>query len=325
MIKFSKFNSNISNIGQKNINKAFSLIEISVVIFIIGLLIIGISEGINMAYEARVSAARSLTMNAPMKSIDGLELWLETTSRLSLSKDPNSVSSISNPEDDQAIGMWNDIKDQGTIKYNAVQSNSSYRPVFKKDGINKLPALYFDGVNDFIAYNLVAGETRIHALNNFVIFVVAFPLSSCVNGSSGGSGQKYVIYPQHGSAIYTTMSSMAGSGISVCTNYINAVEHSGYYMPLMITYSNTINKPVQITLKYDKIGSSLTSTLYVNSSSQLTGSSTYNVFPSFNFGGGSWGYFKGYIGEIIIYSNELRDSDRNLIERYLMDKWRINN
>ncbi|NBX52514.1 MAG: prepilin-type N-terminal cleavage/methylation domain-containing protein [Proteobacteria bacterium] len=320
MTKFHK-------IKLSNLKKAFSLVEISIVVLIIGLLIVGVSKGIDMVYEARVATARGFTMNAPMKSIEGLELWLETTSQSSLSKDSSSVSSLSNPEDNQPIGMWNDIKNQGTIKYNAIQSNSSYRPVFKKDGINKLPALYFDGVDDFIAYSLVDGETRVYALNNFVIFAVVFPLSSCVNtsGATGAtSGQKYAIYPQYG-LVYSNMGSMAGAGISVCTNYINAVEHSGYYMPLMITYSNTINKPVQITLKYDKIGSSLTSTLYVNSSSQLTGSSTYNVFPSFNFGGGNWGYFKGYIGEVIIYSNELKDSDRNLIEKYLMDKWRINN
>ena len=61
-------------------HKAFSLIEISVVIVIIGILIAGISSGIDMFQDYRLTSARNLTKNAPISRIPDLKLWLETTS-----------------------------------------------------------------------------------------------------------------------------------------------------------------------------------------------------------------------------------------------------
>ena len=68
--------------GKKPIfyKKAFSLIEISVVIVIIGILIAGISNGIDLYQDYRLTSARNLTKNAPISRIPDLKLWLETTS-----------------------------------------------------------------------------------------------------------------------------------------------------------------------------------------------------------------------------------------------------
>lgn len=52
--------------------KAFSLVEISVVILIIGLLISGISRGIDLYNDYRITNAKSLTLNSRVGRINNL-------------------------------------------------------------------------------------------------------------------------------------------------------------------------------------------------------------------------------------------------------------
>ena len=320
---------------KNNLKKAFSLIEISIVILVVGVLIAGISRGLRMAYfEMRLVTARSLTDKAPVPNVEGLELWLETTLENSLAIGTTSFTNIKTPEDAQPIGRWNDLNPMAlnfSYKNHALQATSEYQPLYIKDGINGLPALLFDGLDDYIA------STTQFITNNFTVFIVGFPTikTSCALSASstpGTSGQRYIVYPQHGDIIFAGNNS-AGAGISLCTNFVSGFEHGSNYMPSTVNNtinSMTINKPIQITLKYKERVPSL----YLNSTNTYVGSTSLrNVFPGLTFGGGRpttptnygehYGYFKGYIGEIIVYSKDLSDADRKLIETYLIEKWRI--
>ena len=62
----------------KKLKLAFSLIEISVVILIIGILIAGISQGIDLFADYRFITAKNLTKNSRVGRIEDLEIWLET-------------------------------------------------------------------------------------------------------------------------------------------------------------------------------------------------------------------------------------------------------
>ena len=65
---------------MKNHSKlAFSLIELSVVILIIGILVLGVTQGSRMMYEAKLKSAISLTQSSPVISMENLVLWLEPT------------------------------------------------------------------------------------------------------------------------------------------------------------------------------------------------------------------------------------------------------
>ena len=310
---------------KNNFKKAFSLIEISIVILIVGILIAGISQGVDMVYDMRLATARSLTDKAPINAIDNLELWLETTSKESLATGTASFVNVENPADKQAIGRWNDLNPttlNSSYKNPALQPTLASQPLYMKDGINGLPALFFDGVNDHIASN-----NNFSIINNFTVFIVGFPQASCIKntvGNVGTSNQKYIFYPQHGDVVYVN-NNAAGAGVSLCENFIAPVEHTSNYMPYVIHDSREIKKPIQFTLKY----SNRKPTLYLNSTDSYSGNaSTKNVFPSLTFAGNiiagdNYGYFKGFIGEIIVYSTDLSDTDRKLIENYLIEKWRI--
>lgn len=297
------------------------------VILVIGILIAGISKGIDMVYDMRVATARALTDKAPMFGMENLELWLETTSENSLATGTASFTNVANPSDKKEIGRWNDLNPtliNPNNKNHATQSTLAYQPLYIQDGINGLPALLFDGVDDYIA-----SITKFTIINNFTVFVVGFPKASCPINTTvhpGTSGQKYIFYPQQGDIVYGG-NNAASSGVSLCENFIAPVEHGNDYMPYVISNQRVIKKPIQFTLKY----ASGASKLYINSTDSYSGSASgKNVFPGLTFGGGrpgnygeNYGYFKGFIGEIIVYSKDLNDADRKLIEAYLIEKWRI--
>lgn len=86
---------------HRKCSKAFSLIELSIVILVIGVLIGGVFSAVDQIYKFRIKAAQYLTMGSPVSSIAGLDLWFEVSLENSLS--------VVNPQDNQTITRWNNI------------------------------------------------------------------------------------------------------------------------------------------------------------------------------------------------------------------------
>ncbi len=95
----------------KKLSKAFSLIELSIVILIIGVLIAAAGQGLDLLRDARVAAAQMLTQSSRVGSLKNLILWLETA---------NSAS-IANSEmvDGGTVSTWYDNNPQMRDKNNA--------------------------------------------------------------------------------------------------------------------------------------------------------------------------------------------------------------
>ena len=70
----------MKSISHKNIKKAFSLIELSIVILIIGILVAGVTQSSRLVSQFRLLSARNITQSSPVHSIKDLLIWLETTS-----------------------------------------------------------------------------------------------------------------------------------------------------------------------------------------------------------------------------------------------------
>jgi prepilin-type N-terminal cleavage/methylation domain-containing protein len=54
---------------------AFSLIELSVVILIIGILVAGVTQSSRLIAQFRLKTAQNLTINSPVSSIKNLSTW----------------------------------------------------------------------------------------------------------------------------------------------------------------------------------------------------------------------------------------------------------
>jgi prepilin-type N-terminal cleavage/methylation domain-containing protein len=74
MNNFSSF-----NIKKYQLKKAFSLIELSVVVLIIGILIAGITQSSRLVRAMKLNTARSLTRSSDVNSIRNLTAWFDAT------------------------------------------------------------------------------------------------------------------------------------------------------------------------------------------------------------------------------------------------------
>jgi len=168
---------------------AFSLIELSIVILVIGLLIAGALQGSNMISKAALSSARTLTESSPVASIRSLSLWFESTSKASFID--------SEGDDNASISKWHSINPSDTQKTSVNQNNPSSKPKYISNAINNLPAVQLDESDDYIS--TVANK----ASKSFSVFVVAQAKtnheidSESTSEVSGTSGQKYLIYPEN--------------------------------------------------------------------------------------------------------------------------------
>jgi len=141
----------------KKIKLGFSLTELSIVILVIGILVIGITKGSQIISAAKLKSAQSLTINSPAASVSGLFFWLDSVSDKSFDTDINDGDLISN---------WYDINPQSTLKTNFTQSDSA-RPTYRSSGINGLPSVEFDGSS-----NSMVNTSFSFPYNNYSIFIV---------------------------------------------------------------------------------------------------------------------------------------------------------
>ena len=295
---------------------AFSLIELSIVILVIGLLIAGAIQGSNMISKAALSSARTLTESSPVNSIRSLFIWFDSTSKANFSDTESNNNSL--------ISTWFPINPTSTSRNIAIyQHTINRKPKYISNAINNLPAVQLDGLNDGLYTSLSTGANAI--INSFSVFVVAQANApheidgESNSGTVGTSGQKFLLSPT-----LTTTAGFAGAGISMGTNGISFYEHAPSYMPALLVYSAALSKPLVLLMEYNN----KTPKLYINGTLVKIGlTSSKNVVPPYAIGGSSagsaYGVMSGYVGEVIIFSEVLKASDRDYVTDYLKKKWVI--
>ena len=101
--------------GQKTNKKAFSLIEISVVILIIGILIAGISNGIDLYRDMKLTTSRNLTQNSRVGRIENLISWYEATKESNFSKGTSTFEDLKNFTANQEVNRWKDSNPRSIV------------------------------------------------------------------------------------------------------------------------------------------------------------------------------------------------------------------
>ena len=295
----------------KNKNhKAFSLIEISMVILVIGILIAGISQGIDLYDDYRLASARNLTKNSLVNRIPDLEMWLETTGENSLATGTTSFTDKANPVDQDSIGRWNNINPNilPSARNHATQNNPTAlvdnQPKYIRKGMNGLPALLFDGTNDFFSFD-----------GNFLV------------------GSDYTIFVVEARSSFKSLNYfLAGNGGLLNTNL-----HLGYRTDILITqahFGNDIDKNVSnftstVLRMHSFVFSKISGkAIYTNGGTGSFDGSNNNKLPLASYQLASianyrGAYYKGSIAEIIFYTRTLNDKERQGVEAYLSKKWSI--
>jgi Concanavalin A-like lectin/glucanases superfamily/Secretion system C-terminal sorting domain len=218
---------------------------------------------------------------------------------------------------DNAASSWNKlagILDSTANTFTATGQNTEYmiglndqQQVLKPGSGN---AISFDGTDDFIG----AASQQLIAVNSFTMEAWVKPdkaitvHSQSTSGTAGTGGvNSYLFFPTHGSNDIPVVNSV-GAGISVGTNGVCVMEHTGGYLPVLLTWSGTISGWAHIAVVYTNKQPSL----YVNGVLVATGltSTANNIYASNLNSGypGAYGMYSGLADEIRIWDVSLTPS-----------------
>lgn len=122
-----------------------------------------------------------------------------------------------------------------------------------------------------------------------------------LDGTLGVAGQKYAVWPDHHG------DTGAGLGLSVGTNGISVYGHGTNYMPALLTYNADIGNDwnhIMVVCDSNKI------MLYLNGHNVKNSSKiSKTLYSPTIIGGGSYGYFNGFIDEFKIFNESLDSSE----------------
>ena len=293
----------------KNNKTAFSLIELSIVILIIGILVAGVTQASRLVKMMKIQTVRSLTLNSPVSAIKGLTIWFETSlDNNFLTGSSGSYTQNSSPDNNSSIAIWNDTNPTSTDKYNAIQPNLAEQPVFIENGINNLPALRFSG-NKSMAITLP-------------FFDGAFSIFMVTTRSNDGSWRCLI-------------SDIINSGVGELCAGQDASNTWTIYQPFLVglptSLSTSLNTSVIFEVHSQGINSSNSASvnLYINSTSSATRNmngvvrGVSGAIGRSLINGNAGDFWVGDISEIIIFKRMISNDERLDVEKYLAKKYAI--
>jgi prepilin-type N-terminal cleavage/methylation domain-containing protein len=294
-------------------NKAFSLIELSIVVLIIGILIAGITNYTSLVNKSRLSSARSLTQSSPVRSVKGLILWLETTSKDSFIESETQDSSL--------ITKWSDLNPTVQQKNNAFARTP---PTYKKNCLNGLPCLQFDGLTTYMETSYGIGRYP-----TFTIFAVFKPtgyqdndrgdLVVSKNWGEPGDIWYYSNYYEEDEEWYLSL--------QTSEDYDKTGYLSGFRS---VNVTSVVNKNSQYEIYVNKNAELLDDGYSEVDPEDITADLPPNIIQIGCFNEDSDTdpeavdeQLNASVGEIIIFNRALKKQEREDIENYLMQKWGV--
>ena len=321
---------------RKYIRQAYSMIEMSLLILIIGILFAGVNQGFNIYRETQLSSARTLTQNSITSRIQNLAFWFETTNENSFQNNENSNGN--------KISMWLDHNNQKLIKYNLYSAQKidnkkfNYEPTtifetggpkYVANGIGGLPSLNFKNTNsssNFLAMdnNFKFGKDDITIFvvikfknfeNNMVIFD-----GICLkdSGASTDDESQAINFckPLFSAKVnilgYANlfMQNNDGSQLKSTTNTSFKIEKDVSYI---LTFERIFNKSISL-YHNGKFGSSVEENLgEINFLPFKIGRSAKDLFANSEFD----------LSELIMINGKLKIDHKIEIENYLAKKYSI--
>ena len=272
---------------------AFTLIELSFVILIIGVLIAAIVLGKNLISRSKISNAQTLAQSSSVLSIPELRMWIETS--LDRSFKPNEMV------DGGSITTWNDINPIASkVSVSSVGSGPN-RPTYSTvHTINSIPGVWFqNSASDYLKiddasflnntdYTICVSEKReSNAAGNYFIGDTTVTTSN----------QNLLLgYLADGTVIH----SQAGTTVAANTNtYSSSVElFASSKMPRVFCF-------IQDSVAGKK-------STYINGILAATSNNTSKLsnITSLSIGRS----YSGVIGEVIIFTKALNLAEINTVK-----------
>ena len=286
-------------IKQKKHLKAFTLLELSIVILIAGLLTtLVIVGGKSLMRSANINNARSATSESQIAAIDGLIAWYESSM-------PDSFVGSESALNGSQISNWYDRSPTSLLlKKNALSATPSSAVTYNYDGINNSQSIVFNGLGKLSISNFYQGSFA-----QATIFI-AFSPSSTSSATLLDSGPSSATNSIAISSNTITLNAGTAATTSTSGNPANFTINNKY---IIAAYFNNSNSKV-----------------YLNSTSNVAGNGTAlsigsNIFNGLTVGSTNAGAsgFNGKISEVIIFNRLLNILERKDVMKYLAKKYNI--
>lgn len=296
---------------------AFSLIELSIVILIIGILVAGVTQSSRLIRQMKISSARSITNSSPVSSISNLAGWWETTLDSSLDQNLNNNDKISS---------WNDINPQSSYKFNLTMPNAAAQPQFVESGINGLPSLLFNNsVLVLDKFTLIGNYTFFIVFNSTSISASGSGIINLSDASSSLHGILFEIQPASGAYLglnrrFRALHRSPFGSATENDNYTNSSNTIADNKNYILSYSRNLKTNQS---DFNLNGISANDATYKGATAPALNSANLilmigNLSPN-NLGRP----FNGTISEIIIFDKALNSEELLSVNNYLSKKYNI--
>jgi hypothetical protein len=246
-------------------------------------------------FGSETSHAATLTVDSPVPE-NGLTLWLR--------------ADVGTLRDGPFVNMWEDQSPQGRL---ALTTSTQNRPTWVSGLINGLPAVRFDGTNDFFTLPL-----PINGLEGMSIFLV----SANTKGQNGGSTQaeQAAIYWHERSFWGTVYFSPFQTNLNLGFGTSQPFHQLRYVRPASIGSRFSSSAAIK---------NGATDSIYVNGQLVLSqGGKLPQIAGNGDICTVARGYdentyYAGDIAEVLVYARALTESERQTVESYLANKYEL--
>ncbi len=269
----------------------------------------GVVTGSKMVAKAKIAMAANQTKSSVVPGLKDLIFWIETSSTGSVI---GSNAADSAPFDGDTVSKWNDINPQSMSKINPVPLAGGESPKYKENGINGLPSILFDAVDD----RLVASGISVTRSNSvFAVFK-----------SSPTATSRDIVVITSNAGVHGIMLELNGGVRSLYRTPMGGSVGDNFNSSAISENKNYIISSVR---NYD----TLSQKVWLNNSIIINAAATLGDFDDPRqsvtvgnlhcVGGGTVRPLNGQISEIIIYNRALKQDEIDDVEAYLSKKYSI--